>query len=203
MVWHPTRRPETVDQNPLAWRQQATKPGSGRPRGQPPIPPAVDPKTKLEAVKRKHSSHNETKETNMPDIPLTVVAAELGADIHSLARRLGDEVFTDEASGLKVVDAAVCRRLIGEKRARDAAIRAQAQAAKAEKAQRLDPMHARVAALKERAEQFHRDGNSPLTAIEMMCAQAKQDSLDGVPSWRMDAWLRGESYGARFTSKEQ
>ena len=55
---------------------------------------------------------------NNNTIPLTVIATEIGADIHALTHRLGDEIFVDESTGLRVVSASTCRRLIGEKAAR-------------------------------------------------------------------------------------
>lgn len=101
---------------------------------------------------------------------------------------------------MRVVSAATARRLVDEAAARTAAARAQVQAAQAQKAQRLDPVHARVRAIQDRQEALRANGliDDAMSAYAVMASGDTQDHLDGVPSYRTDKLLRGESYGARF-----
>ena len=91
MVWHPTRRPETVDQNRLSHR--AAKPGQpSRQRGQP-IPASPTAAERLAAVQasKPRRGDNDTqgeKTMNDPLIALSVLALELSSTAAELATRL-------------------------------------------------------------------------------------------------------------------
>ncbi len=54
-------------------------------------------------------------------IPLALIAAELNVGVAKLVGKLDGQIGFDPATGLRVVSAATCRRLIDEKAAADAA----------------------------------------------------------------------------------
>ena len=120
-VWK-TRRTEAADRAAL----QQAKRGAGRQRGQPPIPPAVDPATKFATVQA--SSRHKTRDTGKQGetmnndllIPISVLALDVGATGAELARRLADEVLVDDVGRL-CVDRDTARALIAEHQARVAA----------------------------------------------------------------------------------
>lgn len=58
-----------------------------------------------------------TNNTVQPEpfgVPIAVIAAETGVTVDDLAVKLGADVFVDPASGLRVVAASTCRRIIDE-----------------------------------------------------------------------------------------
>ena len=114
--------------------------------------------------------------------------------------------------GRLAIDHDTARTLITEHQARVAASAAaqrdRDQAHRANIAAQLDSTHERVRAIQASQTARRAQGlwDDSMSAVEAMVSGDKQADLDGIPSWRMDAWLRGESYGGRFTpemSKEQ
>lgn len=138
--------------------------------------------------------------TTMEDtVPLSLLAAEWGTTTEALISQLGpDQPLTDDL-GIRHIRRRDAARLLEQRQASEARKREADARHRAGIAAQLEPTRARVAALKERAAQFHRDGHSDMSAFEMMAAADKAADLDGYASRRMDALLRGESGGYRLT----
>jgi hypothetical protein len=136
-------------------------------------------------------------------IPLLMLALELGAEPAELARRLDGEVSTDPASGLRVVPAAVCRRLIDERQARQAAqIEARRQAANVP-----NPVQQRVRAIQARQAQLRTDGlleagASPFVAVKVGDPDPELESAGHRLDDYLTAGRRGD-YGVMYTFHPQ
>ena len=137
-------------------------------------------------------------------IPLSHLALDVGISADELARRFADVVLADDL-GRPSIDRPIARDLITAHRvkvaAQAAAERERDEAHRAALTAQSDAIHARVKVIADRQAAQRAQGlwDGGMTAIEAMCAGDKQQDLDGVPSFRMDRLLRGESFGARFT----
>ena len=199
-VWK-TRRTEAADRAAL----QQAKRGAGRQRGQPPIPPAVDPATKFATVQA--SSRHKTRDTGKQGetmnndllIPISVLALDVGATGAELARRLADEVLVDDVGRL-CVDRDTARALIAEHQARVAASAAaqrdRDQAYRDAIAAQSQPTHARIKALQDHQGALRATGqwDPDMSAFEVMCVGHHASRLDDA-GHKFDEMLSAERRG--------
>ncbi|BBY01045.1 hypothetical protein [Mycobacterium seoulense] len=135
-------------------------------------------------------------------IPLSVLALDTGTTAAELERRHADRTLPDHL-GRVCVDAELARELIAAERARvegHAQYRRQARQTQREKVAATHPRR-RVKAITEHQAQLREKGliDADMSAFAVMGSGDTQASLDGYASRRMDAWLRGESTGGRYT----
>ena len=110
-------------------------------------------------------------------------------------------MITDDV-GIRHAPRSAVAALYKQRQARKARQLEDDRARAAELAQRFtEPVIAKVRNL-QRHQKIVEDDDMSRSALATMCARDIQQDLDGTPSRRMDAWLRGESSGAMFRSEE-
>ncbi|GFG66894.1 hypothetical protein MKUB_43840 [Mycobacterium kubicae] len=141
------------------------------------------------------------KETAAQNVPLVTLAAELDQPVTVLAARCADHVTIAPETGLRVVHASVCRKLIEQRaaaieadqqRRRDLATRLGAPVAAA-RARRhaIDARHAEMRA--------NGEVGAGAQAVDFLFGARVNDERLAAASARMDGYLRGESVGYRIS----
>ncbi|OBK78337.1 hypothetical protein [Mycobacterium sp. 1164985.4] len=128
-------------------------------------------------------------------VPLGAIAAELGTSIDTLARRVADAIVIDAVSGLRCIEADICREHIA--RHHDAAreIHRQALERAAQTGASVEAMRERVRAIQRQQERLGPpvEGEGGAFAVMLECDGARDAQLNKA------ARDRAEMTGGRLT----
>lgn len=136
--------------------------------------------------------------TDHPLVALTTIAPELDTTVAALATQLGDDVLLDDV-GRRCCERHIARRLLDDHRAaKNALARRERQRLQAERARRNDSAairRAERAARQARADHQRQilDGNSDMTALEVMRLSPGDDGGLGQAGHRLGTLLAQEN----------